>query len=58
MGSDLGNGFIVLLLSCDLHMMQPLLIGQIVLPQGHLHFEAICMFKKQKVAIFKIKVTK
>ena len=24
MGSDLGKGFIVLLLSCDLHMMQPL----------------------------------
>ena len=33
MGSDLGKGFIVLLLSCDLHMMQPLLIGQIVPPQ-------------------------
>ena len=38
MGSDLGKGFIVLLLSCDLHMMQPLLIGQIVPPQGYLHF--------------------
>ena len=38
MGSDLGKGFIVMLLSCDLHMMQPLLIGQIVPPQGYLHF--------------------
>ena len=26
MGSDLGKGFIVILLSCDLHMIQPLLI--------------------------------
>ena len=24
MGSDLGKGFIVMLLSCDLHMIQPL----------------------------------
>ena len=36
--SDLGKGFIVLLLSCDLHMMQPLLNGQIVPPHGYLHF--------------------
>ena len=39
MGSDLGKGFIVILLSCDLHMIQPLLIiGQIVPHQGYLHF--------------------
>ena len=59
MESDLGKGFIVLLLSCDLHMMQPLLNGQIVPPHGYLHFWGSLYVQKQKlVAIFKIKVTK
>ena len=49
MGSDLGYGFIVMLLSCDLYMMQPLLIGQIVPPQGYLHFLGNLYVQRTKI---------
>ena len=42
MGSDLGKGFIVILLSCDLHMIR----------------QSVCSKNKTLVAIFNIKVMK
>ena len=51
-----GKVFIVMLLSCDLHMIQPLLIGQIVPPQGYLHFLSnLYVQKKKKKKLWQLK---
>ena len=50
MGSDLGKGFIVILLSCDLHVIQPLLI---IMPDSTT--SRLLAFLRQSVCVQKTK---